>query len=94
MEIIDVQMKKNLIDINEYIKTCTGTIRKIASFEVVDEEFQIYGMDKVCLLPIYTEDDSKLEALDSIGDDQILKHSKKIYKQNKQALSWNRWIFS
>lgn len=70
--------EKVLIDLNEYIKTCTGTIRKIASFEVVDEEFQIYGMDKVCLLPIYTNDDSELELLDSIGDDQILKHSKKI----------------
>lgn len=29
-------------------------------------------------MPIYTDDDSKLEALDSIGDDQILKHNKKI----------------
>lgn len=70
--------EKVLIELNEYIKTCTGAIRKIVSFEVIDEEYQIYGIDKVCLLPIYTEDDSKLEALDSIGDDQILKHNKKI----------------
>lgn len=70
--------EKVLIELNEYIKTCTGAIRKIVSFEVIDEEDQIYGIDKVCLLPIYTDDDSELEALDSIGDDQILKHNKKI----------------
>lgn len=70
--------EKILIELNEYIKTCTGAIRKIVSFEIIDEECQIYGVDKVCLLPIYTDNDSKLELLGSIGDDQILKHSKKI----------------
>lgn len=30
--------EKVLIELNEYIKTCTGAIRKIVSFEVIDEE--------------------------------------------------------
>lgn len=67
---------ENIIELNEYIKTCTGEIRRIVS--IADEELQVFNMDKKCLLPIYTDNDSKLELLNSIGDDQIVKHSKEI----------------
>lgn len=67
---------ENIINLNEYIKTCTGEIRKVVSVE--DEEYHVFKMDKKCLLPIYINNNSKLELLNSIGDDQITKHSKEI----------------
>lgn len=67
---------EDVIKVGEYIKTCTGEIRKITG--IADREYQVFTMDKKCLLPIYTNDDSTLENLISIGDDQIIKHSKEI----------------